>query len=145
MARPVFDMPAHYPFACELRIRVTDVNYGGHLGNDALLGLVHEARIGWLETHGFSETDVGGVGLIMTDLAVLFRAEGFRGDTLKIEIAPAEAGRGSFALLYHLTRPSDGTVVADVRTGMAFFDYARRRPVRMPAAFAPALAGARPT
>jgi acyl-CoA thioesterase FadM len=139
MPRPVFEMPDRYPFSCELAVRVTDINYGGHLGNDALLGLVHEARLRWLAQHGFSETDVGGVGLIMTDLCVRFRAEAFRGDRLRVDVAPVESGRGTFALAYRITRPRDGAAVAEVRTGMAFFDYRRRRPARMPPAFAETL------
>lgn len=135
MPRPTFELPPSFGFSCELTVRVSDVNYGGHLGNDSLLSLVHEARIGWLARHGFTEIDAGGAGLIMTDLTVLFRAEAFRGDRLRVEVAVTEAGRGSFALVYHVTRPADGAVVADVRTGMAFFDYERRRPVRMPDAF----------
>ena len=140
MSRPTIELPDTFAFSCELTVRVSDVNYGGHLGNDTLLGLVHEARLRWLERLGFTEMDAGGAGLIMTDLAVLFRAEAFRGDRLRVEMAPGDVGRSSFALVYHVTRPADGAVVADVRTGMAFFDYDRRRPARMPAGFAAATA-----
>ena len=141
MTRPTLEIPDHFPFSFETTVRVTDVNYGGHLGNDALLGLVHEARLRWLEHHGFSEVDAGGAGLIMTDLTVLFRAEAFRSDALRIEVAMTDVGRGSFALVYHVTRPLEGAVVADVRTGMAFFDYERRRAARMPEAFREATNG----
>ena len=37
-----------YPFSCEMVVRTTDLNYGGHLGNDRLLSLVHEARVAFL-------------------------------------------------------------------------------------------------
>ena len=135
MSRPTIDLPETFAFATEMAVRVTDINYGGHLGNDALLGLVHEARVRWLGRHGLTEKDVGGVGLIMTDLRVLFRAEAFLGEVLRFELAAVDPGRSSFALVYHVTRPADGAVVADVRTGMAFYDYDRRKPARMPPAF----------
>ena len=48
MARVKLEIPELLPFATELEVRVGDVNYGGHLGNDALLGLLHEARIRFL-------------------------------------------------------------------------------------------------
>ncbi|HCB15290.1 MAG TPA: thioesterase, partial [Gammaproteobacteria bacterium] len=68
------DLPADYSFTTELRIRITDVNYGGHLGNDAMLGLLHEARVRFLKHHGFSELDIGGCGLIMTGSSLVYNA-----------------------------------------------------------------------
>ena len=46
-----------YPFRTELPVRITDVNYGQHVGNDALLGLLHEARLQYLRQLAFSEQD----------------------------------------------------------------------------------------
>ena len=34
------------------------------LANDAILRLVHESRLRWLKTAGFSEMDISGCGLI---------------------------------------------------------------------------------
>ena len=52
-----------YPFSIEMTVRITDLNYGGHLGNDTMLSLIHESRIAFLARHGFSEMDCGGVSL----------------------------------------------------------------------------------
>ena len=139
MARLSIDMPGRYAFLTELEVRVGDVNYGGHLGNDALLALAQEARLRWLGSLGFSEIDAGGAGLILKDLTAVFRAEAFLGDRLQFEIAAVRATRGTFDLFYRVTRLGDGAAVADLRTGMAFFDYSRRRPARMPPRFEEAL------
>ncbi|NDG84238.1 MAG: thioesterase, partial [Proteobacteria bacterium] len=61
MPRIKIDLPERFAFSTELSLRITDINYGGHLGNDAVLGLVHEARVRFLKHHGFSETEIGGV------------------------------------------------------------------------------------
>jgi hypothetical protein len=45
MPRLKLELPAGFPFRTTLTVRVTDLNYGNHLGNDALLGLLHEARV----------------------------------------------------------------------------------------------------
>jgi acyl-CoA thioesterase FadM len=45
MARVRFEIQGPEVFRTRLRVRVDDVNYGGHLGNDAVLTLCHEARI----------------------------------------------------------------------------------------------------
>lgn len=121
-----------YAFSCGIVVRTTDLNYGGHLGNDRLLSLVQEARVAFLASHGWSELDCGGVGLIMADAALSYRAEAFAGDDLRFEVAAVEPSRVGFRLAMRVTRPRDGAEVALVETGMVCFDYARRRPVALP-------------
>jgi acyl-CoA thioesterase FadM len=132
MARVQIGLPQSWFFRTRIEVRVTDVNYGGHLGNDRVLGLAHEARVRWLASCGMSEKDVGGVGLIMADAALVFRAEAFLGDELEVELGAAEVRRSSFDLVYLLTRPADGAEIALVKTGMVCFDYAARKVVRLP-------------
>lgn len=112
-----------YSFSLELTVRVTDLNYGGHLGNDSLLSLVHEARVAFLASHGFSEMDCGGVSLIMGDAAISFQGEAYAGDVLMIEVAAGEPTRSGFRLFQRVTRPSDAGPIALVETGMVCFDY----------------------
>lgn len=81
-----------------LRVQVGDVNYGGHLANDAVLRLCHEVRMRWLAGLGWSETDAGGAGLIMADAAVQYLAQGFYGDELSAEMGVEDIGKGGFAL-----------------------------------------------
>ncbi|MHB8078628.1 MAG: acyl-CoA thioesterase [Candidatus Krumholzibacteriia bacterium] len=121
-----------YPFACEIRVRTTDLNYGGHLGNDRLLALVHEARVDFLAAHGWSELDCAGAELIMADAAIVFQAEAFAGDLLRVETAAGAPTRVGFRLFHRLTRPADDTAVALVETGLVCFDYAAGRPVPLP-------------
>ncbi|MBD3219757.1 esterase [bacterium] len=123
-----------YHFSTDLVVRVTDVNYGGHLGNDRLLALLHEARVAYLAEHGWSEMDCAGTGLIMTDAAIQYRAEAFAGDVLRIEVAPAEPARTGFRFFYRVTRQGDEALIALGETGMACFDYARRRVAPLPGA-----------
>lgn len=134
MPRPDLKAREPYPFACELTVRTTDLNYGGHLGNDRLLALVQEARVAFLAAHGWTELDCGGAGLIMADAALVYRAEAFAGDGLRFEVAAVEPARLGFRLAMRVTRPADGAEVALVETGLVCFDYARRRPVALPEA-----------
>jgi acyl-CoA thioesterase FadM len=121
-----------YPFAIELDVRITDLNYGGHLGNDRLLSLVHEARVAFLAEHGLSELDCGGVSLIMGDAALVFQGEAYAGDVLRLEVAAGEASRSGFRLFYRITRPSDGSPIALAETGMVCFDYQARKICPLP-------------
>lgn len=136
MARSRIDLPDSFPFGIDIPVRITDINYGGHLGNDAVLGLVHEARIAFLADQGYSEHDIEGAGIIMAEAHILFRAEAFRGDLLRVEVAVGEVTGHGFELLHRITKAEGGTEVARVKTGFAFFDYQARKIARVPAGFA---------
>ncbi len=127
-----------YGFRTEISVRTTDLNYGGHLGNDRLLSLVQEARVAWLAHHNWSELDCAGTGLIMGDAALVYQGEGFAGDTLVFEVAAGEKSRSGFRLFFRVTRPHDdgSDPIALVENGMICFDYKTRRVVALPAAVA---------
>lgn len=116
-----------YPFHFELKVRTTDLNYGGHLGNDRVLTLVHEARVAFLAEHGWTELDCDGLSLIMADAAILFQDEAFAGDLLRVECAAGEAGRAGFRFFHRLSRADDARSIALVETGMVCFDYGARK------------------
>ncbi|MCG3146763.1 MAG: hypothetical protein PCFJNLEI_00197 [Verrucomicrobiae bacterium] len=134
MARVHIDLPATFPFATEIPVRVTDINYGGHLGNDALLGLIHEARCRFFQHYGFKETDVAGAGILMTDVVITYRKEVFHGEVLRFEVGVMDLQRTSCDIVYRVTRA--GEVTAEAKTGIVFFDYQRRKIVRTPPEFA---------
>ena len=114
---------ASYGFSIDITVRTTDLNYGGHLGNDRLLALLHEARVAFLAAQGWTELACGGVGLIMNEAALRFKREAFAGDVLSINVGVSEIGRAGFRLSYLTTRVSDGAVVALAETGMVGYDY----------------------
>ena len=144
MARIKLDMDGvEFVFRTELDVRITDINYGRHVGNDALLGLLHEARLRFLAHFGFSEEDIGGVGMLMGDAVVQFKAVAFRGDRLVVEMGLKDVERRTYDLMYRVTRPADGATVALAKTGMVAFDYAKNRLADLPALFL-AKTGAKP-
>lgn len=126
-----------YPYQIELGVRVTDINYGGHLGYDRLLGLAHEARIHLLEQLGASELDLGDgrTGVVAVDLQVLYQGLAFRGDRLRFEIGIAELRSTSFRLAHRVRRASDGGEIARLEICLAAYDAAAQRPTVLPEAF----------
>ena len=134
MARLRLDVPASLPFVTTIHVRVTDLNYGRHLGNDAMVSLIHEARYRFFVSHGLSEADCGGAALILADLAVVYRAECFAGDALRFEVGVADLARVGCDLWYRITREGDGVLVAEAKTGLVFLDQETRRPTAIPAA-----------
>ena len=128
MARVKVALPDTFSFATEIPVRITDLNYGGHLGNDALLGLLHEARVHFLRSLGL-ENDydpVTKLGLIMVDVAVEYKGEAFHGDVLRFGVAAADPSKYGFDVVYHVHNQT-GKEVARAKTGMLCFDYNVRK------------------
>ncbi len=42
-------------FSATLEVRISDINYGNHLGHDSLVSLLHEARVRFLRHLGYTE------------------------------------------------------------------------------------------
>jgi acyl-CoA thioester hydrolase len=133
MSRVKLDLPARIIFTTEIPARITDINYGGHLGNDSLLSILHEARVQFLKKFGFTESNIGGVGIIMSDAVLVYKAEIFYGDKLTIEIGVDDLQSAGADVTYRvLVR---GKEAARAKTGIVFFDYTNRRIVQIPQVF----------
>lgn len=135
MARIEIKMPETYLFETCLDVRISDINYGNHLGHDAFVSLLHEARIRFLKNMGYSEIDVEGKSIIISDLAVTYKSQVFHGDTLKIEIAGGDVNKYGCDLFYRVTRMENGTRVLAAKTGLVFFDYAASKVAPIPGPF----------
>lgn len=135
MGRIKLELPETFPFSTELTVRITDLNYGGHLGNADTLVLIHEARVQFLKSYGYSEIDVEGYGTIMIDAVIQFKNQAFAGDVLVAEVAAADFSRLGCDIFYRLTNKETGAVVAVAKTGVSVFDYENQKRISPPAAF----------
>ena len=120
-------------FSCRIPVRITDLNYGGHVGNDTILSIIHEARVQFLESLGYSELNLEGVSLIMGDVAIEFKAELFYGDTIIASVFCSEFTAVSFDIFYSLRSAKNDLLIASAKTGMVCFDYKNRKVSRLPA------------
>lgn len=126
-------LPSRFHFRTDLTVQARDINYGNHLGHDAAVSLLHEARRRWLAAAGYDEAGGSGAGLIMLELEVRYAAQAFWADRLCVDVAVAGLGAARCEFRYRISRA--GQEVLRARTLMGFFDYAARRPVRRPADF----------
>ena len=53
MPRVKLNIPSTFLYSFDLEIRVDDLNYGQHLGNEMILVYAQQTRIQWLLSHGF--------------------------------------------------------------------------------------------
>jgi acyl-CoA thioesterase FadM len=134
MARVKIDIPEKCLFDCIIPVRISDINYGQHLGNDALVSMLHEARVQWLQALGYTELAIEGEGLIMADLAVMYKNESFYGDQLHFKIYLGETSAVSFELVYEAINQQQKQIII-AKTGMVCFNYALKQVSPLPAMF----------
>ena len=124
-----------YEFRTSIRVRPQDVNYGGHVGNDNLISLVGTARARLLHGLGLNELDLGDgqTGIIITDLAVNYKAEAFMFDELIIETHLGEFAEKAFRMFHRVRK--DSRLVALAETGFVGYNYEAKKTARIPASF----------
>ena len=133
MTRIKIELPKKFIFQTEISVRITDINYGGHFGNDSVLSICHEARVRFFNSLGFEELDIDGVGIIMVDAAIQYKNEAFYGESFKIKITVADITKIGCDLIYLIT--SGEKEIAIVKTGIVFYDYEKKETVSIPPNF----------
>lgn len=140
MPRIKLNEQKEYAFHYTMMLEPRDINYGGHLGNDALVSIVGSARVNMFRSIGLSEMDLGDgkTAIIMADLAVNYKSEAFMFDEILIDTHVGEISRSNFRIFHRINKGQ--IVVALVETGITAFDYALRKVVPVPEAFLELLA-----
>lgn len=134
MPRLHLDLPISFIYATELVVRVNDLNYGAHVGNDNMLALMQQARIQFYRDNGFTDevSFEGKVGQVIADALVLYKAEAFLGDELTIQLAIADITKYGFDMLYLVRNKNTNKEIARGKTGIVCFDYEKRKVAPIP-------------
>lgn len=134
MERIKIDLPDNFKFSTIIKIRITDLNYGGHVGNDSFLSLIHEARMQFLNSHGYSELKVENTSLIMFDAAIEFKSELNYGDEVKVSVAADGFNTRGFDIFYRLDiiNGNEYRLAAKAKTGMLCYDYTNKKLTGLP-------------
>lgn len=129
MARLKIELPEKVLTSVSIPVRITDINYGDHVGNNSIVGIIHEARVQFLQQHGFTELNIEGSGLIMSELSVEFKNESFYGDLLQVKVFCGEITRIAFELFYQISvkRNERSVIIANAKTGMVCYDYSAKK------------------
>jgi YbgC/YbaW family acyl-CoA thioester hydrolase len=135
MSRVKIEEPDKYLFTAKITTRITDLNYGGHVGNDRIFAFMHDARVQFIRFLGYkSELDFDGLGNIQTDAAISYKAEVFAYEELEIEVGVMDLNKYGCDFVYRFTK-SDGKLAAIGKTGIVFFDYEKKKIAKMPESF----------
>ena len=108
------------------------MNYGGHLDNALLLTVVSEARARFFKSLGYTELNVEGVGIIVSDAALQYRSEAFYGEVMVVSMGAGDFGSKGCDLLWCMREKNTEREVARGKTGIVFFDYTTRKIAQVP-------------
>lgn len=124
-----------YKFEYERILQVRDINYGGHLGNDAVATILHEARIDLLNKLGLSELNLGDnkTGIIMTDLIINYKNQAHLLEKIKVLSDFVEITNIGFRLSHKII--SENKVIALAEVGIIAFDYTNNQITELPTTF----------
>ena len=135
MARVKLQLPDAFKFHLDLRVRISDINRGNHVGNDTFLQFFNEARKRFFDQLGYDEMDIEGVGLVIADAVIMYRSQAYYADLLTVAVTVDDFNRNGCDLYYQITNRATGREVVRAKTGIVFFDYDRNKIAGVPEEF----------
>ena len=122
-----------YPLSIPYSVRLSDINYAGHVGNPSILNFFQDARIAYLAAIGpYSELDIGEeCATRVLEAHVRYLAELFHGEALEIGVRIGELQETRFVMNYRIDR--NGRPAAEGTTTVGCFRHGT--PVPPPEAF----------
>ncbi|MCY4017624.1 MAG: thioesterase family protein [Gammaproteobacteria bacterium] len=135
MPRIKLDPPDAFSFRMEKSVGLSDLNYARHLDSQSMLNILHEARLQYLASLGFTEENIFGLGMVMTNLAVDFRSESFANDVLIIDVGIGKVNRYGIDICLKVTNSALDSVVCMAKMGVVLFDFDKHQMVPVPPQF----------
>lgn len=112
-----------------IKIRISDINYGNHLGHTQLINLLHEIRLQFLKKNGLNEHDIDGNALVMRDLNVKYINQAFWDNEIEINMQLQNAGI-KIIFTYDVNNLTLNNKTAEIITVMLLVDKKTFRPLK---------------
>ena len=116
-------------FSHRLQVRFRDCDAMGHVNNAVYLTYLEEARFAyWRSIWGAEIGSPGTPTVILARAEIDYRKAATYGDVLEVRLALEKIGRTSITSTYEILTES-GELIANARTVLVAYDYARAEPV----------------
>jgi len=125
----------HYPFSVEIPVRITDINYAGHLGHMAVVGIFHQARLLFLNEYNMDEMNIEGNGVILLNSSYVFKNRAFLNDRLIVRVGIGAYSITRFNVLYQASDKETGKLIVSSQEEIAFFNYTKGKLSKIPKSF----------
>lgn len=127
-------LPHSTPFLCTIPCRISDLNYGKHIGHVQYIDILHEARIQFLQSLGGGEADFEGKHLLVTGLQVSYLEEGFYPDSLEVSVYLGEKTRTRIEFIYCVYSTKQKKSLIHAITECVFIEKNTKKISRLPSA-----------
>ncbi len=124
---------AEFKFSIPLTVRIDDINYGNHVGYQIYFLYFQQARIAYLAQFGFSEFNINGYGMIISEANCRYKQELFFGNDIIVKCKVSELKSKMFIMEYLITKADK--VCAIGFTNNMCFDYKNKKVVILPQEF----------
>ena len=135
MTRLHVAIPEEFLFRMERTVGLSDINYAKHLDSVSMVKILHEARLQFLASLGFTEANVYGLGLVVSDLSVDYISESFANDRLIIDVGVSKFTRHGFDIGFKVSNKALETIVCNGNFGLVFFDFDKHQLASVPSGF----------
>lgn len=122
-----------FKFSIPLKVRIDDLNYGNHVGYQVYFVYFQQARIAYLNQFRFSEFDINGYGMIISEANCKYKQELLFGDDIIVKCKVTELRSKMFIMDYLVTKTDK--VCALGFTNNMCFDYSNKKVVSLPQEF----------
>ncbi len=128
MARVEIKLPDEFTFSMDMDVRISDINMGGHLGNERLLAMFNNVQLKFLQAKGFQDLTINGNPLINVDVAMILKAEAYFADVLTFEAAAQDFHKYGCDIVFKASDKKTGGLVGMAKSGVLVFDYENKKP-----------------
>lgn len=112
-----------------IKPRISDINYGGHLGHVELINLLHEVRVKFLHQYSLKETDIDGHVLVVRNLNLTYKNQVFWNNNLEIKMRTRIDG-AKIIFSYSVHNSTLGNQSAAAEVAMVLLNRERERPAK---------------
>lgn len=133
--RVSIEIPDHSLFHYQMTVSKQHENSGGHLAHDKVVTIIGDCRDAWFASMGFPGCRVGEIGIVNTDLMLMYIAEGFHNDELDVSLTLADMNKYGGDMLMRGVRKQDNAELFRAKSGFVFYDYRIRKVVLRPEEF----------
>lgn len=122
-----------FKFSFPITVRISDINYGNHVGYQHFFSYFQDARIAYLHQFGFSERDIAGYGMLVAEATCQYKRELFHGDHIIVQCRVSLIRKKSFIMTYQIEK--EGLLCATGSTTNMCFDSKNKKVIQLPEAF----------
>lgn len=113
-------------------VRISDLNYGNHLGHTQLADLLHNIRALYLKNYGLTELNCYGAGMILLNITLECYSQCYFNDKLELNLYLNSVKGAKIEFSYVVKNLSNNKIVAHAITTMGFLDKEKMTPIKPP-------------